>query len=415
MNAVQAVYYGLVLSIPLETVLYFKTDEGASSGISISRVLGIVLFALSLIQRRGCFNRLPAAFWMVCWYFAAFTVSELWVPAQLTGRFRELQLTLAQSAVLFAISVNLFDDEAFRRRLFQLFGWGMFAAALAMLGGVLGIDLDAAGRGTFGAENPNSVGAMFALGALCLAGDLARRDERSRSPAAFATVLGVAILGVGIMRTGSRGALTALLAGFAGLAICGEQGSLKKRALLTLALLSGLGLMIRREFQYSTPMAERLQLTVDEGDTAGRTGIYDAAWTMFEERPLFGFGGANNRFVLGAQLNYAYRDTGAVDRDTHNTYLAVLTEVGLVGGLPFLAALLLAWVHAWRHGRRTGDGLPFALMCALLVSSASGTGTRQKLFWIVFAAAAAGVRRRERRMSQITLAAPLSSEPSTAA
>lgn len=414
MNALQAVYCGLVLSIPLETVLYFKTDEGSSSGISISRVLGIVLFFLSLVQRRDCFKRLPAAFWLVSWYLAAFTISELWVPAQLTSRFRELQLTLAQSAVLFVISVNLFDDEAFRRRLFRFFGWGMFAAAVAMLGGVLGIDLDAAGRGTFGAENPNTVGAMFALGALCLAGDLARRGERGRA-ASFTTVLGVTVLAVGIMRTGSRGALTALLAGFAGLAACGERGSLKKRALLTLALLSGLGLMIRREFQYGTPMAERLQLTVDEGDTAGRAGIYDAAWTMFEERPLFGFGGANNRFVLGAQLNYAYRDTGAVDRDTHNTYLAVLTEVGLVGGLPFLAALLIAWVHAWRHGRRVGDGLPFALLCALLISSASGTGTRQKLFWIVFAAAAAGMPRRERRASQITLAGPLSSEPSTAA
>jgi O-antigen ligase len=83
-------------------------------------------------------------------------------------------------------------------------------------------------------------------------------------------------------------------------------------------------------------------------------------------------------------------------RDTHNLLLAILTEVGLVGGVPFIAAMLYVLWVAWRHGTRYDDGLPFALMSVLFVMNASITGYHQKIFWVVAGAAAAcGLERRD--------------------
>lgn len=388
-RALRGVYYAFVLSIPLETMIYFKTDEDGQSGVSLSRLLGLLLFGLALVYRRLCLRKIPAAFWLVAWYLAAFTLSQLWVPSQLDARFRELQVTLIQLSVLFLISVNLFADEDFHQRLLRAFGWGMSVVALAMLAGAFGLELDAESRGSFKGQNPNVVGGLFAFGALCLAGDPRLIGAQRRLGQALASLLAMAVLVAGVMRTGSRGALLAFAVGIAGLAVCGARTTRAARAVVTLLVIGVLGLLLRREFKNATPMAARLERSVTEGDSAGRTGIYDAAWAMFLERPLFGYGGANNRFVLGTHLNYATRDTGRADRDAHNTFLAVLTEVGLVGGLPFIAALLLGLWRGWRCGRRTGDALPFALMCALLVASTVGTGSRQKLFWIVFATAVA--------------------------
>jgi O-antigen ligase len=108
---------------------------------------------------------------------------------------------------------------------------------------------------------------------------------------------------------------------------------------------------------------------------------------MVREKPLLGYGGANNYYKLGAASNFASGDI--FYRDTHNLPLAVLTEVGFIGAAPFLAAILFALWTAWRYGRRTDDALPFALMLTQITMNLSLTGYHQKLFWIVFAAAVA--------------------------
>jgi O-antigen ligase len=145
--------------------------------------------------------------------------------------------------------------------------------------------------------------------------------------------------------------------------------------------------MVLREFQQGTVTASRLSSAWIDGDTAGRTTIYKAAWSMFLEKPLMGYGGVNNFAMLGVHLNFA--DGDMFYRSTHNLLLALLTEVGLVGAVPFLAAIIYAVWKAWRYGRRSDDGMPFALMCALVTINVSLTWDHAKIFWIIVAAAAA--------------------------
>lgn len=381
MRMVRWAYYGLVLCIPLETILLFsdearRSDEG---GFTLSRGLGLLLFGLALINSRRCFRKIPAAFWTLAWYIAACTASQLWIPAEIDPRFRAHQMTMLQMAALFLISANLFSDEGFRAAVFRLHGWWAGLVAAAMLLGMASVN---EGRSSITSQNPNVAGGLFALGAVCLAGD-PRLFGAKRLPARLVpAVVGILVLILAILKTGSRGALIGFGVGILSLGACAGKTTLARRLLVASAVLGALLLLVAYEFSHGTQAAARLDAAWNRGDTAGRDAIWKAAWGMFQEKPFFGHGAANNLLRLGIQMNSPFRDT-------HNFFLAVLTQVGLVGALPLIGALFHALWRAWRYGGRTGDGLPFALMAAMIALLMPTTAYHQKILWIVLAGAAA--------------------------
>lgn len=387
LRAVRAAYYAFLLWIPIETIAFLKTG-GDGGGITLSRFLGFLLFGLALIEWRTCFRKIPAAFWMLAWYLAAYTASQLWIPRELDARFSEQRMTLLQMAALFLISANLFADSEFRGSLLRFYGWWVSLVAVGMMLGIFGGQFrNAAGRSSISEQDPNVAAGFFALGAICLAGDSRIFTSRSFGPRLFMTLLAISALILAILRTGSRGGLIVFVTGILGLAVCGAAATRAKRALIAGAVIGVFGIMVFREFRQGTAAASRLSETWNQGDTAGRTKIYEAAWSMVREKPFMGHGGAKNLFTLGAHLN---RTSGNFYyRDTHNLLLAVLTEVGLIGAVPFLAAILYALWKGWRYGRLTGDAVPFALVCAQITINTSLTGYQEKLFWIVLAAAVA--------------------------
>ena len=394
-RAVYAAYFAFVCLIPLETIDVF--GKSTDSFFTFSSMLGLILCGLAVINWRACFRTIPSAFWLIGCYLAVYALSQLRIPVNLDAQFLGNQKTLIQMAVLFLISANLFEDADFRAELLRFYGWWVGLVAVGMLLGAFGeASIESEGRRTILGQDPNVAAGFFALGAVCIAGDAWIFASRR-----FAGRLALALLAVGalimaILETGSRGGLLVFVAGILGLAVCGGRASRMNRLSLAGAVIVVLGVMVFREFQQGTTTASRLMDTWTQGDTAGRTKIYAMAWTMFLERPLLGYGGANNFFTLGAHLNDVLGHVYVID--THNLLLALLTEVGLVGAVPFIAAMFYALWTAWRHGRRTDDGLPFALMCAQITMNCSLTGLHQKLFWIVFAAAVAcGAKRRPAR------------------
>lgn len=384
LRAVRAAYWAFIVSVPLETVLYFKElkDDGGRSGVTISRILGIVVFGLALANWKACFQTIPRAFWGLAWYVAAYSLSQLWVPQALDGRFMEHQMTMIQMAALFLVSVNLFENEDYRERVLGAYGWAVTLVAAATLTGLLGdTDLEK-GRNTLAGQDPNLTAALFAVGALTLVAQsnlLTPPGAVLRLPL---TLGAVAVLTLGILDTGSRGGLLALVAGITGLAVCGGERTRRARPLIVLVMVGLLGVLLAQEFKGNTNTANRLERAWTEGDTTGRTGIYDAAWNMFLDKPLMGHGGVNNRFTLGAQLNKDFLEA-------HNMFLSVLTEVGLIGALPLILSFFYVLWGAWR----ARAAVAFAPLCALLVMNVSVTGTREKVFWVILAAAAAGWRR----------------------
>ncbi|MFI5360982.1 MAG: O-antigen ligase family protein [Elusimicrobiota bacterium] len=386
--AVQAAYFVFVALIPLETVNTLKT--GGTGTFTFSKMAGLMLFGLAFLNRKICLRTIPAAFWMVAWYLAAFSLSQLWIPRDLYGFFYDSQSTMIQMAAVFLISANLFVEADFRRALLRFYGWWMCLVAVGMMAGVCGgVFAGNGGRIAILGQDPNVSAGFFALGAICIAG-----DPWVFAPKWFLARLPLALVGVGtllaaILETGSRGGLIVFGVGTLGLVLCGGKGSRAKRLLIAGVVVGVLAGMVAREFRQRTDTATRLTDAWEKGDNAGRTQIYQTAWQMFLEKPFLGYGAANNFYTLGIRLNYVSDYYGNFHRDTHNLLLAVLTEVGLIGAAPFIAAILYALIKAWRYGSHADDALPFALMLGQIAINTSLTGYHQKLFWIMFAAAVA--------------------------
>lgn len=382
--AVRAAYLAFVLWIPIETIDLLGT-QGDSKVVSLSRGLGLLLIGLALVDWRRCFRRIPLTFWLVSWYVAAYSASQLWLPAELDELFFKKQVLLIYGAFLFLISANLFRDPDFRAQALRVYSsWITVVGAALLAGAVGGLELEAVGRRSISGQDPNQAAGLFAAGALCLAGD-PRLLASSRPALRLLGALGACgVLTLAILRTGSRGGLLAFGAGILGLLLCAGKATRKRRTLIMAIVTLGLAGLILREFRQGSSTALRLADSWTRGDTAGRVAIYEAAWALFRERPLLGHGGTSNIFKLGIDLNY-----GGGVRDTHNLLLALLTEVGLVGAVPFILALLAALWKAWQYGRLRGDPVPFALLCMLLTINMTVTGTNQNLFWIVLAAGVA--------------------------
>lgn len=131
----------------------------------------------------------------------------------------------------------------------------------------------------------------------------------------------------------SRGAYLGALASMVFL------GTVKKRSLLVLVF----ALLLAWQAILPTTVVERISMTESpsgqlESSAAERVELWDHAINLFKENPLFGIG-------FGA-FGYT-RPTGSLT-DTHNFYLRMLSEQGLIGIGFFLLVLGAAFRSGWK-------------------------------------------------------------------
>jgi O-antigen ligase len=67
---------------------------------------------------------------------------------------------------------------------------------------------------------------------------------------------------------------------------------------------------------------------------SGRTAVWVEGWRLFKTSPLIGFGFHADRLMLGTHL--------------HNSMLQALLQAGLIGAIPFVAAVIFGWVSFFR-------------------------------------------------------------------
>ncbi|HEV3002598.1 MAG TPA: O-antigen ligase family protein [Solirubrobacteraceae bacterium] len=194
------------------------------------------------------------------------------------------------------------------------------------------------GRLKGGSSDPNYLAAGI-VPAIVLAAGLA---ATTRS-ALWRWAIGVAVflLAVGLAATQSRGGFLALLAAMAAALVLVRRHRLQ--ILAGVALLAGLvALMLA-----TTPGAWDRVTRMDGGGN-GRSDLWTVAWRVGQEHPVTGVGISDfaveaHRYVRRpGQLTEAAQ---IVDRPhvAHNTYLQVLTELGLVG-LALFAALVISFL-----------------------------------------------------------------------
>jgi O-antigen ligase len=372
------VFYAFVFSLPYETV--FK------GWLEPTTILGAVLLLTTLLQP-GLFLRWPPkaflCFLVYLYIFAVFSVLE---PSQ----YRSLSLTslfvLAQLSVLGWMAYCVLRDRQVAARALLTFGAACALVAILQVTGVASETAEGyseVARVTALGFHPNALARIMMLGLLAIIG-LSFARGKSLLKSVLIAFPFVALLGVALIQTGSRGALLALTMGL--LAFVLRPGTTQAKVLNTVGILLIVVFIVVATL-LSGVMSARFEETLEEGDVARRERIYPTAWEMFKEKPFFGWGPVESTYELGMRLGHPEEET----KNPHNLILFGFVSTGLLGSLPLFIGIGFAILSAWKTRHGPHGSLPLAMIIAVMAANMSGLYLFNKLHWLVMAYAMASV------------------------
>ncbi len=374
----------LVFSIP------FEFPE-RSFPVEIPTITAAIFLLATPLQLRACYARRPAALFWFALYLYAFAVSAAWNArhaaatdvnnASYGTEVTKLFALLLQVVLVFWAAYNLLQSPRVARFTLVVLALACTVRALLPVLGIARTSHAIWGGGervTALGQNANNSAMILAAGFVALLG-LQYRAERPLVRPRWLVAPIIALLGLSVVDTGSRGGIVALGAGLLPLMFSGARTlwlGVRNAVIAALAI----GLVIFTAYQ-SDSVRRRFTEAVEGGALAGRERIYPSLLQMSRERPFIGWGPVNNKYELGLRLNERIFRR----RDAHNVVLEVLSSTGLAGTIPFLAGLGLCCVGAWRARRGRQGMLPFALLLVVLAANMSGNWIASKLLWLVLA------------------------------
>jgi O-antigen ligase len=383
-------FYLFVCSIPFE----FSDRDAQSLPIEIPTALGALFLLTTILQPRGSFGR-PArpVWWFLLYMYAFFLAAAIngqdHVATILNGadywqQVVKMTFQLTELILIFWVGRNLMRSPVvMERALIALALACVVRAAMPFVGIATTVHHVQTGGQRLSAMGQNSNHAAMILGAglIALVGLTYGRYNRGRWRRLAGAPL-LALLAIAVADTGSRGGILALALGT--MAFMFQGGTLGQRIrnmALTLLVIAAIGVAA---FQ-SEVMRNRFMDTIETGTLTGRELIYPAVVGMIRDRPLFGWGPANNKYELGLRLDERVRRR----RGTHNSVLEVLSATGVVAAIPFLIGTWLCLWAAWRAREGPGGSLPLALTITVMASNMSGDWFITPLYWFVLAYAVA--------------------------
>jgi len=235
---------------------------------------------------------------------------------------------------------------------------------------------------------------------------VARGHQRTIVFASLAIVIG------SIMTSLSRGGLIALLGIVLLLAVQPAhtffRTRARKTAFVSVVVIGAVGLLAV-SYEALSARTSSLFTTGDVGSySSGRAFLWDAAEIAFREHPVLGLGAG----AFPSQSNDLLRRTPGVDfsvyrlresgQFVHNTYLESFAELGIVGGVLFLALIVAAFMtlhalvrQASAHGDLFLAALSRALQLALLgfaLTSVFLSAQTHRTLWVLLGLALALAR-----------------------
>lgn len=256
---------------------------------------------------------------------------------------------------------------------------GGAGAAIGLIAGIGGGGSLRYTRGTLSQDiNPSTVAAALSISVSAIPALWVL--VRSKLNHAFCIICAVLLL-AGIMKTGSRAPIAGLALAFTigGFMVKGrEWGKKILIAILALSLGAGIFLLVLKSGILDEKSQKRLEAFVgirEESDATGRMDLWKLsieAW--LDINPIIGVGVANTE--------YAQQQYSGIFKPVHNTLLAPLLELGIIG-MAFFYAMLWEWFQRIRQVRITSIGVPAAIMFINMLAF-SGTHTMHytKYFWI---------------------------------
>jgi len=361
--------------------------------MEIPTLIGFIYLAFTLLQPKVCYRRIPKELCFFAVYICYFALLCGFVKRQ--GDAIKLLTLMVQIFFLMWSGYNLMRYERIMKTALTTLVISCSAISVMQLLGVASTSMDvygASSRTSVLGQNPNNMANNISLGLVALMGFAFGRNKTSPR-AKYVAAPPALIMAWAIFDTGSRGALLALAIGFAAFAIRGKTLWAKARSLIiVLAVLLGLVWAVLQ-----TPLlASRYMRTIYENNMAGREKIFPAAWDMFKDKPLIGWGPTDNMYELEKRVRiikdptiYKRSASNKGAMDTHNMFLDVLTSTGLFGALPLFICVILCITAAWRAHRGSEGALPLAMVFTVMVINMSGNWIASKLDWLMMAYALA--------------------------
>jgi O-antigen ligase len=389
-RAAFAALWLLAFSIPWQNALVIPGLGTLSRAVGVA-ALGIGLLAM---LTTGSLRR-PKAFHLLAIAFALWSALSLAWAIDVTTSLGRV-ITYAQLAVLVILVWQFARTELRQNGLLQAYVLGSYVLVSSMLFSYVTGEARS-GRFTAVGFNADDVAAILALG-VPIAWHLARLASSRVQAWLNVAFLPLAVLSV--LLTGARGGFLVLLTGLAVIPLSLHELSMKARAGLSLLVASSLVAAFLLVPQQLLARVGGTSEAILEGDFTGRLDIWRVGTDIFLENPIVGIGpGMFQRAaepVLGARLG----------RSPHQTFLAVLLELGVVGFVLFggmMIAALRPIGRMPRGARRFWAVLALALFVALLPISWEYSKTTWLL--LALAATASAAPQRHESMGHVPLQA----------
>jgi O-antigen ligase len=378
-TAVRWCFLSFVCTLPFEaTELPFVTGS-----LSLAKLSGLLFFLFYFLyygpfSTKRSFPYPSRAVWWFLGYIVVFVLNGLFAGEEFVSDFLTRCFTQVQLVVLLWIASDLLKDEKMARSVLLTFS---IASGLLAVGNILQLpgfyEEVSAGRVTAFDYNQNLIAVNMAFAAVMAVGLCLYTSYRIFPSKILLFVLTLCLLVV-MVRTGSRGGVAGFMIGSL-VYLLPYWRSKRTWIAIVLVILSVAAVL------YITAgdpaVLERWRQTYYEGDLAGRDEIYAIVSDMILEKPVLGWSIPGN-YELGRREGGRFF---SIARDAHNTPLALLLDVGIVGATPFFVGLWLCGLSAWRARLGSLGLLPLALLFTLVVCMMSGNFVPMKQLWLILA------------------------------
>ena len=382
-------FYCLILVLPFEEVSSF-------GGVSITKLVGAAFLVTSLTSIKVFYGSIPSIFFAFFVYVSISMIMDI-ISLPLDLAALNALLTPLLMCLLMIVTYNIAREKKAHRIVIALF----ISALVFSLAQILEIDVEAKRTGEMVSgrmldrvsalhADQNFAACYFSMCVIAGFGYIANfvskkwfyplvYDSKPVPTRWLYSSLALASSGIGfyaIIKTASRGGLAALFLGMLCIPLTTGKFTRKiKYVCFTGIFLASMAVVIMGNPLIMT----RINSTVETGETAGRTEIWEAAINLIAESPVCGYGYQMHLYKLG------HNTGGKLRRATHNTFLTIALSSGLVGLSFFLYFVYGAFKTIWVH-KTAGVNtviLPWFVMSLAACFSLNMEIT--KWFWIILA------------------------------
>jgi O-antigen ligase len=375
-----------------DSALSGSVDSAVLMEVALYALVGLWMVALMVGAPRA---RTPTPIDGLLRLWVGFTVVSIaWSDYQEFASVRAMEL------VVIAMLASIIGSRATRDQVHRLAHTYVVLMSVAAIVGTrwhTPVSRLQATRFSFLSVHPVTAAAMWAI-ATVLAFNWAMNVRRlSKEPQARVWARWVhigcfAICGWALIRTETRGAVAAAVAGVALTWVMSVHRRNRIPAIFIAVL--GLGVAAALVLDKAVEFIVRGEGTATLSTLNNRLPLWELAMERFNERPLFGWGFGATRGIFLDEVGLG----GA-----HNAYINLLVDLGAVGAAVWLG-LIIAMALGIRSLRRAGDidapvmaGLLVTMLVNALTTEGLGSGYGALTVWLMLLAAWIRVGRRSHR------------------